>query len=191
MISNLVKPTQMKSILTLLLFASVSAYSQTSDNKYIVHLNSDQEEDYVPTEVVIKKNNTYTAGFLNNVPGAVLSEFSKKYEGAKNVSWFVEEKTVTVYFVHDDAVSIVKYLQDGLELLKRKSYSANKLKPALATFIKEQTKDYDIRYVNESEKENAHHYEINLVKDQQWLILKINEDKYGQFLVTGRVSFDK
>jgi hypothetical protein len=184
----------MKLVLTLLLFSAFSAEAQTSANQYIVPLSSEEEtNDEYQYEVVIKKNNTYSQGYLNNIPAAVLAEFTKSYEGAKNVSWFVDEKATTVYFAHNDEISIVKYKQDGLVLLKRKTYSPLKIKPSLSTFIKEQMNngDYEIRYVNESEKENIHHFEINLLLNQQWHILKILEDAKGQFEITGRVSFDK
>lgn len=181
----------MKLVLTLFIIATLSASAQTNVNQYIVPLNNIETEVEDRYEVIIKKNNTYTPGYLNNIPAAVLSEFTKNYEGATNVSWFVDEKTSTVYFAHNDEISTVKYQQDGLVLLKRKTYGPNKVKPSLGKYIQEQAVGYDIRYVNESERENAHHYEINLVKNGKWQVLKLNEDNAGQFLVTGRVSFDK
>ena len=180
----------MKLILTLLLLASVSAYSQTSNSQFFVPVTAEAEEDYTPYEVVIKKNNSYTPGYLNNIPAAILSEFTNDYEGAKNVSWFVDDMNTTVYFAYNDEINVVKYQQDGLVLLKRKTYAANKITPVLSNFLQEEAKGYEIRYVNESIRDHAHHYEINLVKDQQWLVLKIDESKAGQFVVTGRKSFN-
>jgi hypothetical protein len=184
----------MKQIFVLLLFASLRGFSQDYAKQFAIPahqtLSSTDNEDG-PYEVVIKKNNSYEPGFLNNIPGEVMREFSKTYPAAKNVSWFIDDKTTTVYFDSDNQVCIVKFKNDGLPLMVKKSYSGKAMNTLLADFLKSEINGYEIKYISEVIRETNHNYEINLSKNGTWLILKVGEDTKGQFQLLGRQAFDK
>jgi hypothetical protein len=189
-----VKTLRMKQLFVLLLFASLCGYSQDYAKQFAIPANqtlSSADDEEGPYEVVIKKNNSYEPGFLNNIPGEVMREFSKTYPAAKNVSWFIDDKTTTVYFDSDNQVCIVKFKNDGLQLMIKKSYGGKALNTRLADFLKPEIKGYEIKYISEVIRETTHNYEINLARNGTWLILKIGEDEKGQFQVLGRKAFDK
>lgn len=184
----------MKQLFVLAIFASLTAYSQDYAKQFAIpasHASATGNEDEGPYEVVIKTNNGYEPGYLNNIPSAVLREFVKTYPAANNISWFLDEKTSTVYFDSDNKVCIVKFKNDGVPVLTKKSYGSKSLNPRLAAFLKDEIAGYDIRYISEVIRETIHKYEINMVKNGVWMILRIGEDTKGNFEVTGKQTFDK
>ena len=189
----------MKKIYLLLVLVSYKSFSQDYQNSttytrlnLTITAEKTVPEETAPDKVLLKKNGVYIKAYRNNIPSAVLSDFTKKYEGAENVTWKVDEKEVTSCFTFKDQKIICTYKQNGHLLTTRKTYDSTKLTRRIKHFIQDELgKGYHINNITEVINEGLTQYEISLVNQFKICVVRISENKDAEPLLDEKTFYTK
>jgi hypothetical protein len=128
-------------------------------------------------DVRLKKNNTFTAGFINNIRADIWRSFANRFNDSTDVHWFVNENEVTASFICDSENVMIKYKKDGSLIWTRKVYQSNKLDPLVTAFLDEEIeKRFIIYLVTEIIIDNNTIYEISLQHEKESCFLQILRD---------------
>jgi hypothetical protein len=187
----------MKKICLLLGLVSAQCYSQDfvkttqAHSSYQVNLN-DNDNSPDATTVLLKRNGVYVPAYRNNIPSAVLSDFTRKFENADAVSWKVDDNEVNGSFRLNNEKISVTYKKNGHLVSSRKTYDADKMNSALLYYVQSDIKKgFKINMVTEFTSDQTTLYEINLQNQKQINIVRLSKNKDGAIEVTERLSYFK
>src|SRR5687767_7479617 len=116
-----------------LLFITTKNFSQIRLGSVYVKTERNFSEEKTNTR------STYVKAFANNIPTAVINDFSARYPGVEKISWYVNDKDVSGYFNNNDQQVTISYKKDGLFLYERKTYDGSKLNQLARDFLERET----------------------------------------------------
>ncbi|HUR65758.1 MAG TPA: hypothetical protein VMZ03_05365 [Chitinophagaceae bacterium] len=180
----------MKRIFILMGLVCSYFFSQAQLSTAATFTETNFTDDRVPGKIMFKKNGQYVKAYLNNVPSAVLADFTKRYEDPSIVSWVIDESDITGYFNLDKESVIVSYKKDGYLVSIRKTYDSTKLVKQVRDFLHDELKKgYLINLVTEIIINDGTLYEVTLLKQQQVFVITLSKKRNGDILVSDRLYY--
>jgi len=186
----------MKKIYLLLGLVSTQCYSQdfvkNTQAQSTFQINYNNEEPPEATTVLLKRNGVYVPAYRNNIPSAVLADFTRKFEKADAVAWKVDDNEVNGNFKMEEQKISVTYKKNGQLISTRKIYDGKSLNNALQYYIQSDLKKgFAINLVTEYTSDGTTLYEINLQNQKQINIIRLSKNKDGAIELTERLSYFK
>ncbi len=187
----------MKKIYFLLVLVSCRSFSQDAQISTTAYTTAGfvTTDKIIPEEtstvnVLLKKNGAYIRGYRNNIPSAILSDFTRKYESAENANWKVDDHEVTCIFNFNGQKIIVAYKKNGYLLSTRKTYDSSKLHKTIKPFIRsEMDKGYRISLVTEVVSDAVTLYEISLTGQSKICIVRVSRNKDGEPVLDEKIFY--
>jgi hypothetical protein len=170
----------------LILLISYDSFSQAELNGFSVQM--DKRTRYTETE---EKTN-FTPAFINNIPGVVMIEFTKRYPEVTVVDWYISDKQVDGYFSCGEKNISIAYKKDGLFLYERRSYPGSYLDSKALDFLeKESGFSQPVKHVTEVIKTNETLYEVSIEDQKYWHIYTFGMQKGEDLKLIGKTRFKK
>lgn len=163
----------MKKILFILaLLTFKENYSQVFRNVVVIR------HDDSRVDAGIKKNKTFSAVYANNISAIIIRDFMKKFENAKDVRWFVDDRKVKACFTNDKEYITVLYKTNGYLISTRKNFDGSRLNPGVAAFLNQELgTDFNVNLVTEITRGSDTVFEINLQNEKQICIVQLCKNK--------------
>ena len=146
------------------LLVGLSFYSQAQ----IAKSNSDSTEP----EGKVKTNKLYR----NEINSRAKRDFSNNYKNVSNETWRVTDEGFNVNFEVGEIKYSVRYDKKGYRLITLRSYSEKYLPKNIRTQVRSAYFDYNIKWVQEIEKNlNPLVYVVLLEGDKEWIKVRVGD----------------
>ena len=150
-------------------------------------------DDITPRhDVKVKDGNFFSTAYSNNVRAAVIADFLERFGEVPNVSWYVDEKEVSAYFIHEEKQVTVQYQPDGLHLQTKKNYDGVNLDPRVSELLqRELGKKFSLNLVTEIIKDTYACYEVSLYSNTQLYFVRVYKNLDDETLAVVEKSLMK
>ena len=135
-------------------------------------------------DVKVRDGKFFFTAYTNNVRAAVIADFLERFGEVPNVSWYVDEKEVSAYFIKGNDQITVQYQPDGLHLQTKKNYDGANLDSRVSELLqRELGKKFSLNLVTEVIKDTHACYEVSLYSKTQLYFVRIYKNLEDESLV--------